>query len=335
MASISQLKGALTDATSKILPSRAKHLSDSDYAEGFALFTSPPNGNVYNEFTTSTLCDILTPLFDSCKAVSVLEIGPGPKTTLASFLDGIRLKVRRYTAFEPTALFASILEADLLASDNSISVLPGLDKPAEMLRAWYELTDADMLPGYNIILFCHIFYGMSPKRAFIEHALGSLSEIGGELVVVFHRDRCLNFDGLVCHTTSLFDSAFQIPDDDQKLDLFSSFLTGVPADAIDEDVRSEWRTICRSLASRDSARPGQLIYHAPKIMVAFRHAGALQEVMRSTPPSHIPRLIKNHGARDYSYAAIVAPTNVAQVQECVRWALTHKLNLTIIGGSHS
>jgi FAD/FMN-containing dehydrogenase len=47
------------------------------------------------------------------------------------------------------------------------------------------------------------------------------------------------------------------------------------------------------------------------------------------------KVIKNREARLYRPALIVRPTEVQQVQQCVRWALKHGVGLSIVGGGHS
>ncbi|OIW31994.1 hypothetical protein CONLIGDRAFT_629687 [Coniochaeta ligniaria NRRL 30616] len=46
-------------------------------------------------------------------------------------------------------------------------------------------------------------------------------------------------------------------------------------------------------------------------------------------------MVKNREARLHHPAAVVRPTEVRHVQECVRWALNHDVGLTIVGGGHS
>ncbi len=45
--------------------------------------------------------------------------------------------------------------------------------------------------------------------------------------------------------------------------------------------------------------------------------------------------VKNREARLHRPAAIIRPTEVQHVQQCVRWALKHGVGLTVVGGGHS
>lgn len=337
MGDIQTLKHALRAAAKDTILSSDSKLSDTDYVNGFELFTSPPNNKVYEEFIVPTLRETLIPLFDSRNAVSVLEIGPGPRTVLASLPEAMRHKINRYTAFEPNVIFATNLENCLESDDNKKILLPCLRDPAQVLYTAYELSEGQPSSKYDVVLLCHSMYGLKPKREFIEQAVRSLGDVGCELVVVFHRDGYLDFEGLVCHQTASFpDSNVTILDYDGTLTTFASFVTGIPTKAVVPDVRWEWRNMCRSHGSHHSTLPGQLVFHAPEIMVTFnKHAGALQELTDQVPLTLPPRSIKNRETCNTPYAAIVAPQDGAQVQECVRWALKYDLNLTVIGGSHS
>lgn len=330
MTDLQSLKRDLQAAADGSFVSPDEKLADVDYDNSFALFTSPPNNKVYEDCIIPTMRETLAPLFDSRNAVSILEIEPGPKTVLASLLGNMQSKINRCTAFEPNV-------SSLEVGNKKNWPLPGLLDPAQIRRSLYELCEDETSPKYDLVLFCHSLYGMQPKRKFVEQALKSLGNVGGELVLIFHRDGCLDLSGLVCYrTASSPDSTVAIRDHDQDLTTFASFGSGIPTTVVDPDVRLDWRNVCRSRGSSDPTLPGQLIFHAPEIMLAFNeYAGALQALTARVPVATSPQSIKNREACDVVYADIVAPTDVEQVQTCVQWALKHRMNLTIIGGSHS
>ncbi|KAH8434466.1 uncharacterized protein LDX57_012111 [Aspergillus melleus] len=70
-------------------------------------------------------------------------------------------------------------------------------------------------------------------------------------------------------------------------------------------------------------------------MVAFtKHSKSLPELTAQIPFVESMR-VKNWEARLHCPAAIVKPTGIRQVQDCVRWALEHRTSLTVVGGGHS
>lgn len=331
MASLNALEQALKYASAHIDPSSKLSLSDQKYADGFGNFIESPNDQIQGAFITPTLTSVLAPLFDSRLAISVLEIGPGPKSILASLPWDMRRKIKRYTGFEPNNVFAELLE-DQLKCPYHKGVLPVLDGRHDIHRKLYELHHETQAERFDVVLFCHSMYGMHPKRAFIEQALASLGDVGGEMVVVFHRGGELDLGGLVCHRTAAWpEVSLQVPVDDERLDGFASFMAGFAVE--DADARRRWRDICHTLGTRTG---NYLVFHAPEIMVAFnKHATALPELLAEVPAAMPATTIKNREARIIQYAAIVTPNSIAQVQECVQWAHKHKLNLTVSGGSHS
>ncbi|KAH5170517.1 hypothetical protein HBH77_230290 [Parastagonospora nodorum] len=317
MASLNALKQALKHASAHIDYSSRRTLSDDQYAGGFSNFNEAPNDRMYRAFITPTLTSILGPLFDSRLAISVLEIGPGPKTILASLPEGMKRKIKRYKAFEPNEVFAKRLDDQL---------------GCVVRREAYELHDETQTEKFDVVLFCHSMYGMHPKRAFIEQVLESLGDVGDEMVVVFHRDGKLDFGGLVCYRTATWlDLTLQVPVEDERLDEFVSFIVGFDVEA--SDVRKKCRDICHALGTRTG---NHLVFYAREIMVAFnKHATALPKLLAQVPAAMSATAIKNREARILKYAAIVTPNSIPQVQECVQWARKYKLNLTVIGGSHS
>lgn len=174
-------------------------------------------------------------------------------------------------------------------------------------------------------------YGMKPKFMFIERALDMLFERpDGGLVVVFHCDRSLQFDGSTCHRTASFPIAvIRVADNDELLDCFASFVAGFVLQDMDADraVRVEWRKTCRALGRREEHHPGSLVFSSPNIMIAFnQHATKLAELKARVPwPSGAER-VRNREARLHHPAATVRPTELRHVQQCVLWALKHRVS---------
>ncbi|KAM3541088.1 hypothetical protein ARSEF1564_006023 [Beauveria bassiana] len=179
-------------------------------------------------------------------------------------------------------------------------------------------------------------YGMSPKRKFIDRALALLAErADGAMVIVFHRDTSLYINGLVClHTVSSPSSAVSVPDKDEHLDNFATFIAGFAPQQTDSQNASlqGWRNVCRALCDQEKTHTGHLFFGAPNIMMAFtRHATTLGELTAEVPLAEGIRVKR----RRHPTAFVVRPTELSQVQKCVRWSLEHKLSLAIIGGGHS
>ncbi|KAM3483556.1 hypothetical protein MY8738_003099 [Beauveria namnaoensis] len=179
-------------------------------------------------------------------------------------------------------------------------------------------------------------YGMSPKRKFIDRALALLAErVDGAMVIVFHRDTSLDINGLVClHTASFPSSAVSVPDEDEHLDNFATFIAGFAPQQTDSQnaTLQGWRNVCRALCDQEKSHTGHLFFGAPNIMMAFtRHATTLGELTAEVPLAKGIRVKR----RRHPTAFVVRPTELSQVQKCVRWSLEHKLSLAIIGGGHS
>ncbi|KAK4039087.1 hypothetical protein C8A01DRAFT_36990 [Parachaetomium inaequale] len=361
MATLDSLKRALrqkaTPATASSPPHQRQPLSNAQYSAGFDILTGGdpyPPWTTYQQFIIPQLTQLLTPLFDSRIHVSVLEIGPGPKSVLGYLPDRLRRKVGKYTALEPNGLFAGRSEEWLLGSSTSDESppLPCLRSPPVIHRVPFVAEDvmgssAGAGTGtrtggggdnekFDIILFCHSMYGMKPKHRFIRRALGMLVERPPDgLVVVFHREG-LYLDGLLCHRAACFPGGVVrvAHDDDEALDRFSAFIAGFTPR--DEAIRAEWRGVCRALGRRVEQDQDHLEFSAPSVMAAFtRHATALPELMAEVPTADDNKPIKNREARLHRPAAVVKPTEVRHVQTCVRWALRCGVGLTVVGGGHS
>jgi adenine phosphoribosyltransferase len=323
MATLNALKQSLRQ---KANPSFSRQpLSDIQYSAGFDILVS--GGTTYQDFIIPQLSQLLSPLFNSRNYISVLEIGPGPKSVLGYLPDGLRQKIRRYVAYEPNGLFATRLEKWLKTEP-----LPCLDSPANIRRIPFTLesSTSDGDEKFDVVLFCHSMYGMKPKDSFISRALERLSE--GGIVVVFHRDGTLHLNGLVCHQTASYPTGVvRMADDDETLDSFATFVAGF---GVEEAIRVEWRQVCRALGHREEAHPHQLLFSAPDMMATFtRHATAVAELRALVPLGD--KEVKNREARLHCPAENVRPTEVRHVQQTVRWALEHGVGLTVVGGGHS
>ncbi|KAK4889082.1 hypothetical protein LTR27_012120 [Elasticomyces elasticus] len=334
MATIERLKKALKQEIETNASLYTKPLTDSQYDAGFDLLTQG-NRTTYQDFTIPQLSQILVSLLKTRTHVSVLEIGPGPRSVLGFLPEQLRQKIRRYTALEPNEIFAERLEAQC--------TMPGLEHSPSIHRAAFGFENdtnspcgADagwMAEQYDLVLFCHSMYGMKRQRKFIECALERLSHLPeGGMVAVFHRQNNLRTEGLVCNTTASFPTGSVIvADDDKVLDCFATFISGV---SVPEGTTvSAWREVCRTLGRREEAH---LFFAAPEVMARFtRHATKLPELTSQVPVTNDTSEIKNRQARLCGPAAVVRPTEILHVQQCVLWALKHKTSLTVVGGGHS
>ncbi|KAK3347276.1 phosphoribosyl transferase domain protein [Lasiosphaeria hispida] len=332
MATLNSLKQALKQtALTESLFSK-KPLSDAQYSAGFGILAK---GSAYQDFIAPQLSQLITNLLTSRTHISVLEIGPGSQTVLRHLPIRLRQKIKRYTAFEPINLFATSLEEWF----RSTSSLPSLEGPPDIHQVPFTLNSNMGIYGaerFDLVLFCHSMYGMKPDHQFIEKALGVLVERPeGGIVVVFHRGGVLKFDGLMCHATASFPTGVvSVADDDEVLDCFAQFTAGFTIN--DTAIRVAWRGVCRTLGNRDEADPSRLWFSAPEIMVAFnRHATMLPELAALMPAGRDADMVKNRQARLHQTASTLKPTNIPQIQQCVRWALAHGASLTVLGGGHS
>lgn len=352
MATLDSLKQALRQKATAPLPSPKQSLSDAQYSDGFHLLLQGPGWTTYQDFIIPQLSQLLTPLFNSRRRISVLEIGPGPQSILGYLPGRLRQKVSRYSAFEPNSLFATKLGEWMRSGSETKPPFPSLDTPPGIIRASFGLDDNSTSNGtrdggdkfggdkFDVVLFFHSMYGMKPKRKFLERALEMLvTQPEGGMVVVFHRDGNLHLDGLVCHRTASFpDGVVCVADDDDTLDSFASFIAGFALQETDVGtaIQAEWRKVCRALGRRQRANPGHLLFSSPEIMMAFtKHAAMLPELTAQVPLVKGHRAVKNREACLHHPAAIVTPTEVTHVQLCVQWALKHRIGLTVVGGGHS
>lgn len=323
-------------------------MSDTEYKAGFDLLLL--GTTTYRDFIVPQLSRLLVPLSRSRTSLSVLEIGPGPKSILGSLPDHLRQRIKRFTAFERNGLFSAELEQWLRATPETEPPFPCLKHTPDIRQRPFILrssTACDDDAGasetdekFDVVLFCHSMYDMNRKAKVIEQALEMLAgKPEGAMVVVFHRDGTFHVDGLVCHQTASFPTgAVCVPDDDDVLDCFNSFIVGYAINDADEEkvVRAECRKLSRAMARHDETRPNHLFFSSNEIMVAFtKHATALPEPTARVPVLEGDKVVKNREARHHHPAAVIKPTDVSHIQECVQWAVRHGVGLTIVGGGHS
>ncbi|EED16931.1 conserved hypothetical protein [Talaromyces stipitatus ATCC 10500] len=344
MATLESLKRALWQKADDMATAGEQRLSDAQYSAGFDILIHGPGWTTYDNSIILQLQEQLSPLFDSRRHISVLEIGPGPESILGSLPLEWRDRVETYTAFEPNDLFATKL-LDSLDNRRPWTRLRYLKSPPDIRRTPFVL-DNNILSGasdccgkYDTIFLCHSMYGMKPKNKFIEQVIKLLAE--GGIAVVFHRHGALDLDGLKYHRMNSFPTGVvSVLDEDDALDRFTASIVGCTMQDADLDkaMRIEWRKACRSLARREDSEPGQLLFSATNVMMTFTALTlSLLELNALVPfvNEDCFKTIKSHEARFHHPASIVKPTEVQQIQECVHWALNHGLGLTVVGGGHS
>jgi FAD/FMN-containing dehydrogenase len=70
-------------------------------------------------------------------------------------------------------------------------------------------------------------------------------------------------------------------------------------------------------------------------MAAFtRNATKLPELMAQVPVLSGDNKVKNREARLHHPTAIIRPTEIGHIQQCIRWALKYGSSLTVVGGGH-
>lgn len=357
MATLDSLKRALRQMAEEATPSSMKQpLTDTQYSAGFDILVQGPGWMTYEDFIIPQLSQLLAPLLDSRTHVSVLEIGPGPKSLFGYLPRQLRHKIRKYTALEPNDLFATRLEGWIGSSTDMESPLPCLESPPDIRRApfapegdtGHDIGTCDDThkddETYDVVLFCHSMYGLKPRRRFVDRALEMLNverSQGGGLVVIFHRDNnTLHLDNLVCHRTASFPiGVIRVADKDEALDCFASFVAGFTMQGetgVDKAIRAEWRKVCRALGRRGKTYQDHLLFSSPEVMVAFsQHATTLPELTAQVLRVEGDKTVKNREALSHHPVSVVRPAEVKHVQECVRWALRHQIGLAVVGGGHS
>ena len=346
MATLDALKKTLRQRVEVTPNPGTQSLSEAQYSAGFDLLLQGSGQKTYDDFITPQLSLSLAPLLETRTSISILEIGPGPKSVLCNLPVKLRQGITRYAAFEPNNLFATRLEESLCSTPKTSSPLPCLERLPEIHRVPFcpegslisSTSDGD--EKFDVILFCHSMYGMKPKRSFIERALNMLHHYSKDgMVIVFHRDGSLHLNGLTCQRTSSFPAgSTRVADDDETLDCFAAFITGfIMQDSAErEAIQAVWREVCRSIGRREEAHPDHLFFSSPDVMASFtKSATALPQLMVQVPAVIGKYEIKNREARLRQPASILRPTGIRHVQQLIRWALENRISLSVVGGGHS
>ena len=330
MADIETLKQALlrkvTDSVGDI-PSK-QILSELQYSDGLSLVAQTSGWTAYQNFIIPQLSRLLERCIHDRKQVSLLEVGPGPKSIIGFLPAHLRRGIEKYVVFEPNSLFASQLSDWLHSSSGIEDPLPSLKAPPTIYQSRFFPGQGETSGKFDIVLFCHSMYGLRPARLFIEEALKMLSPRPEAMVVVFHRDKKLDFDGLASpQTISSSTETIEIADDDSELDNFSSFIVNF---TVKDSLQVDWREVCRGLGQVED---GHLTFRLLEQMTVFNsHATAVGELKPKISKPAVSREVKNWQARLHTPASIVTPKTVKDVQECILWAIEHKAKLTVIGG---
>ncbi|KAG9244861.1 phosphoribosyl transferase domain protein [Calycina marina] len=350
MATITELKHALEHKASATTSSSRQPLSDNQYSTGFDILKQGSESSAYEKFIITQLSQLLSRLLESRACLSMLEIGPGPESVLGHLSSRLRRKITRYSAFEPNSLFFARLKEWLHNFQGTELPLSCLEAPPALHQRPFALESTlhsisatsgeDKAAGFDMVLFCHSMYGMKSRRKIIEKTLELLvNNPKGGMVVVFHRNGALNFEGLVHHQTASFPSGqIRLANKDADLDAFSPFVAGYVMQDKDADdlVRKEWRQVLREFGRHDGSNEVQLVFSSPEVMVTFnQHATKLPELTAEVPVVRGELILKNPDVRQHRPAILVRPTEIRHVQQCVHWAIKHDLQLTILGGSHS
>lgn len=359
MATLDSLKRSLRQvAEDANLSSLTQPLLDAQYSAGFDILTQGIGWTTYEDFIIPQTLRLLGPLFDSRNHVSVLEIGPGPRSLLSYLPRHLRHKVRKYKAFEPNCLFAAQLGESIASRPEKVSIMPCLDSPAEIYRCQFPVEGnntsrlrtsnnlSDNNEKYDVIIFCHSMYGMKPKHTAIERSLKMLTGATKHpnkrgLLLVFHRDnRALHFGGLLCDQTASFPhGVVSVADNEDELNTFASFVAGFSVQGemdVANDVRAELRKVCHSLGRRDGSKPGHLIFSSPELMMAFTSCSTwLPRLDDMVPRQQGHRPVKNRQALLHHPVQVVKPTKIEDFEEVFGFSFASGFGLTIIGGGHS
>ncbi|KAF6832423.1 phosphoribosyl transferase domain protein [Colletotrichum musicola] len=172
MTNLEALKHALRQHAASTSSSPKQPLSDTQYSAGFYTLVQSSGGATYRDFIVPLLSRLLDPLFVTRAGVSVLEIGPGPKSVLGSLPTGLRRQIKKYTAFEPNGLYVERLEQWLSSHSSEAELpLPCLDSPPDIRNDPFTLDHSaganKIHDKFDVVLFCHSMYGMKPKRTYV------------------------------------------------------------------------------------------------------------------------------------------------------------------------
>lgn len=190
--------------------------------------------------------------------------------------------VGAYAAFEPNGLLATELEKWASVESIKKTPLPNLKQGPSIQRKPFVLGHSgrdrsDILSEgsqrFNVSILCHSMYGVKPKHQFLRKMLDMLVELPESgMIVIFHRGRSLDFNGLVSHKMAFFATGtVSVANEDHEIDCFSRFMAGfvMQDEETDRIVQLEWRRLCRSLGGHEEAEPDRLHFSSPNIMASF------------------------------------------------------------------
>lgn len=159
------------------------------------------------------------------------------------------------------------------------------------------------------------------------------------LAVVFHQGENQEYDGLVCCRSATYPTGIvPVTDNEEVLVCFSRFVVRcvMHISNLNEAVQCEWHKACRSLGRREEAYRDRLVFDLPDLMVAFnRQATSLPDVIAKVLLVCRDKNVKIWQARSQCPTSIVSPTDILQIQQCVRWAIHQELSLPFLEVGHS
>jgi hypothetical protein len=104
MATLKALKLALQQKADETTATSMKHpLSDAQNTAGLEILLQGSGWLTYQESVIPQLLEQLTPIFNSRDRISVLEIGPGPKSILAYLPSYMRRQIDNTLRLSQTA----------------------------------------------------------------------------------------------------------------------------------------------------------------------------------------------------------------------------------------
>jgi hypothetical protein len=140
MATLNDLKQGLKASA----PSGEYPLTDAQCSAGFDVlvqgstayqdFIIPLLSKILTQYSTAHREEANTPLHNR---ISLLEIGPGPKSVLADLPIKLKGRIKSYTAFESNELYAAQLEERI----NMEGSLSGLETACDIRREAFKLHD--------------------------------------------------------------------------------------------------------------------------------------------------------------------------------------------------
>jgi hypothetical protein len=109
MATLDSLKQALWQKVKATTSCPEQPLSNKQYSAGFDILVGGSGWMTYQDFIIPQLSQLLAPFFNSHTHISVLEIGPGPKSILGYLPGHLRRMVRKYTCQADSGALGLIL----------------------------------------------------------------------------------------------------------------------------------------------------------------------------------------------------------------------------------